>query len=52
MATLARCAYGERVEELGFSHILAYGRVVGAYPTVHKGWNGPYDVTPRSTSRS
>ena len=37
-------AYGERVEELGFSHILAYDHVVGADPAVHNGWNGPYDV--------
>ncbi len=37
-------AYGERVEELGFSHILVYDHVVGADPEVHKGWNGPYDV--------
>jgi probable F420-dependent oxidoreductase len=37
-------AYGERVEELGFSHILVYDHVVGADPRVHKGWNGPYDV--------
>ena len=37
-------AYAERVEELGFSHILVYDHVVGADPTVHKGWNGPYDV--------
>jgi len=37
-------AYGERVEELGFSHILVYDHVVGADPAVHEGWNGPYDV--------
>ena len=37
-------AYGERVEELGFRHILAYDHVVGADPQVHAGWNGPYDV--------
>src|ERR1700712_6009363 len=37
-------AYGERVEELGFRHILAYDHVVGADPEVHTGWNGPYDV--------
>lgn len=38
-------AYGERVEELGFSHILAYDHVVGADPEVHKGWAGPYDIS-------
>ena len=37
-------AYGERVEELGFRHVLAYDHVVGADPGVHTGWNGPYDV--------
>ncbi|WP_123023167.1 LLM class F420-dependent oxidoreductase [Mycolicibacterium stellerae] len=37
-------AYGERVEELGFDHILVYDHVVGADPAVHEGWNGPYDV--------
>jgi probable F420-dependent oxidoreductase len=37
-------AYGERVEELGFSHILVYDHVVGADPAVHTDWNGPYDV--------
>lgn len=37
-------AYGERVEELGYTHILAYDHVVGADPAVHTGWGGPYDV--------
>jgi probable F420-dependent oxidoreductase len=37
-------AYGERVEELGFSHILAYDHVVGADRAVHAGWSGPYDL--------
>jgi probable F420-dependent oxidoreductase len=37
-------AYGQRVEELGFSHVLAYDHVVGADPAVHTGWNGPYDI--------
>ena len=37
-------AYGERVEELGFTHVLAYDHVVGADPNVHRGWSGPYDV--------
>lgn len=37
-------AYGQRVEELGFTHILAYDHVVGADPAVHTGWGGPYDV--------
>jgi probable F420-dependent oxidoreductase len=37
-------AYGRRVEELGFAHVMAYDHVVGADPAVHQGWNGPYDV--------
>jgi len=40
-------AYGQRVEQLGYTHVIAYDHVVGADPAVHKGWNGPYDV--RST---
>ena len=40
-------AYATRVEELGFTHLLAYDHVVGADPAVHEGWAGPYDV--RST---
>jgi probable F420-dependent oxidoreductase len=36
--------YTEQVEELGFTHVLAYDHVLGADPEVHKGWNGPYDV--------
>ena len=37
-------AYGRRVEELGFTHILAYDHVVGADTSVHQGWQGPYDI--------
>lgn len=37
-------AYGERVEELGYNHVLIYDHVLGADPAVHTGWNGPYDV--------
>jgi probable F420-dependent oxidoreductase len=37
-------AYGEGVQDLGFTHLLAYDHVVGADPDVHRGWNGPYDV--------
>jgi alkanesulfonate monooxygenase SsuD/methylene tetrahydromethanopterin reductase-like flavin-dependent oxidoreductase (luciferase family) len=37
-------AYGQRVEELGFTHILAYDHLVGADPKVHQGWQGPYDI--------
>src|SRR6201992_1056477 len=37
-------SYGQRVEELGFRHVLAYDHVVGADPAVHQDWPGPYDV--------
>ena len=37
-------AYGEHVERLGFSHVLAYDHVLGADPVVHRGWSGPYDL--------
>ena len=37
-------AYGARVEELGYRHILAYDHVVGADPEVHTAWAGPYDI--------
>jgi probable F420-dependent oxidoreductase len=36
--------YGQRVEALGFHHLLAYDHVLGADPEVHRGWRGPYDV--------
>ncbi len=38
-------AYGQRAEQLGFRHVLAYDHVLGADPAVHQGWAGPYDVT-------
>ena len=37
-------AYAERVEQLGYAHILVYDHVVGADPAVHEGWKGPYNV--------
>ena len=37
-------SYGQRVEELGYRHLLAYDHVVGADPKAYKGWNGPYDI--------
>jgi probable F420-dependent oxidoreductase len=37
-------AYGERVGELGFGHVLVYDHVLGADTTVHTGWRGPYDL--------
>jgi probable F420-dependent oxidoreductase len=36
--------YAEGVEQLGFSHLLAYDHVLGADPAVHQGWSGPYDI--------
>ncbi|MBV8348458.1 MAG: LLM class F420-dependent oxidoreductase [Mycolicibacterium sp.] len=37
-------AYGRRLEELGYTHVLAYDHVVGADPGVYTDWNGPYDI--------
>ncbi|MGO9198784.1 MAG: LLM class F420-dependent oxidoreductase [Acidimicrobiales bacterium] len=37
-------AFAERVEDLGFRHILAYDHVLGADPAVHRDWRGPYDI--------
>jgi probable F420-dependent oxidoreductase len=37
-------AYAAAVEELGYRHVLAYDHVLGADPTVHRGWRGPYDI--------
>jgi probable F420-dependent oxidoreductase len=37
-------AYGERVDELGFRHLLVYDHVLGADPAVHVNWDGPYDL--------
>ena len=32
------------VEQLGYLHLLVYDHVLGADPTVHDGWAGPYNV--------
>jgi probable F420-dependent oxidoreductase len=37
-------AYAQRVEELGYAHLLAYDHVLGADPAVHEGWKGPYNL--------
>jgi probable F420-dependent oxidoreductase len=37
-------AYAQRVEELGYRHVLAYDHVLGADPAVHQDWQGPYDL--------
>ena len=34
--------YAQTVEDLGFSHILAYDHVLGANPVRSGGWQGPY----------
>ena len=36
--------YATTVEQLGYTHLLAYDHVVGADPEVYEGWNGPYDI--------
>src|SRR6202142_2461416 len=36
--------YVQRVEALGYTHLLAYDHVLGADPAVHKPWRGPYDI--------
>jgi hypothetical protein len=40
-------AYGQRVEELGFEHILAYDHVLGADPDRPGGFKGAYDKDVR-----
>ena len=37
-------AYTQAAEDLGFAHLLAYDHVVGADPTLHAPWRGPYDI--------
>src|ERR1700722_2178275 len=37
-------ASAQRVEELGFTHLLAYDHVLGADPAGHQNWSGPYDI--------
>ena len=37
-------AYAERVEALGYQHVLVYDHVLGADTSVHTGWRGPYDL--------
>ncbi|MGY6501178.1 MAG: LLM class F420-dependent oxidoreductase [Acidimicrobiales bacterium] len=36
--------YATAVADLGFEHLAIYDHVVGADPTVHRGWSGPYDL--------
>jgi probable F420-dependent oxidoreductase len=37
-------AYAQGVEQLGYRHLLVYDHVLGADPSRHAPWNGPYDV--------
>jgi probable F420-dependent oxidoreductase len=37
-------SYAEAVSGLGYNHILAYEHVLGADASVHRSWDGPYDV--------
>jgi probable F420-dependent oxidoreductase len=36
--------YATSVEEYCYRHVLAYDHVLGADPSSHQGWPGPYDV--------
>jgi probable F420-dependent oxidoreductase len=36
--------YAQTVEQLGYQHVLVYDHVLGADPSVHAPWTGPYDV--------
>ena len=37
-------AYADAAAGLGYEHILAYDHVLGADTSVHKDWEGPYDL--------
>ncbi len=36
--------YVTEVEHLGYHHVVVYDHVLGADPSVHAGWSGPYDI--------
>ena len=36
--------FGQAVEQQGYRHLLVYDHVVGADPSVHSPWRGPYDI--------
>src|ERR1700760_2944002 len=36
--------YARGVEQLGYRHLLVYDHVLGADPSVHTPWTGPYDM--------
>src|SRR5215216_6592619 len=35
--------YAQAVEEMGYTHLLAYDHVLGAEPSGWPGWSGPYN---------
>jgi probable F420-dependent oxidoreductase len=37
-------AYAQGIEQLGYRHLLVYDHVLGADPSAHAPWRGPYDV--------
>jgi probable F420-dependent oxidoreductase len=37
-------AYVQKVEDLGYRHILVYDHVLGADPAVYANWRGPYNI--------
>lgn len=37
-------AYVTEAERLGYHHVVVYDHVLGADPSLHPGWNGPYDI--------
>ena len=36
--------YGQGVDEMGYRHVVTYDHVLGADPSIHEGWSGPYDI--------
>jgi probable F420-dependent oxidoreductase len=36
--------FAQAVEQQGYRHVLVYDHVVGADPSVHSPWRGPYDI--------
>jgi probable F420-dependent oxidoreductase len=37
-------AYVTEAEHLGYHHVVVYDHVLGADPSLHAGWSGPYDI--------
>ncbi len=40
-------AFAQAASDLGYRHLLAYDHVLGADPSVHRPWSGPYDFSHR-----